>query len=273
MENFEKLYSNFRDSELIKNIKENKIENYPVYKEDLTLISHILTNEEVGYNIKNNLMQISSKIDSEKRVAALKKFSVNSTNDMEALVNLINNNVNDEVNEEFINWLINSNELTLFYLEEAGKTSKSQNYYFIRDILSNIKLSVKFDDFVKVLKKSSEKSLSYLKNEYLEDVRDEYLRIILPRIEEIEEIIDASIEVYIKDVENELISSPNLDIYQVITKYVDLIFVKLPTEKFPEYDCCPEEEFGDYRSVVEMMYTQFSLKLMQFSIDIFSKIG
>jgi len=271
MKKFEEIYSSYRDSELIQKVVENRVETYPVYSEDLQLINHILKNENVDDEIKSRLLKIGSGVDDNLKKKVMENFSIDSIDSMDSLIGLINSTIDSNVKKELLSWLINSNELTIFYLEETGKISKNEHYLMIREILSQIKLSLNFKDFTEVLNNSAKNTMSYIKEEYLEDVKEEYLRLILPRIEEIEEILWSTLELYIQTIERELIESPNLELYQIITKFVDLIFTKLPTDKFPEYDSCPEEEFEDYKDVIEMMYTQFSLKLMNNTISSFSK--
>lgn len=166
---------------------------------------------------------------------------------------------------------LNGNELNCIYLEELGKKCDESSFIIIRDLLCRRKAKISFNAFEGSLRSGVYETLEYLRDEYIEDVREEYSRLIFPRLDEIDIMTNDVLDIYCDKIEFELLNSPTIDVYQFVVDFIDTVFKKLPVNKFPEYDSCPEEEFEDYKKVVEMMYIQLAGKLLHFTISSFNE--
>jgi hypothetical protein len=249
-------------SELLKNLIKDEVEKSLLLSTDFPLLQKIFADDLVE-TIKERLFRIGADLTLEEHRQVLLPFEIRSEETLRVILSLlIGKATDDPLRIVLLEGLLVVDEYSLLYLEEMAMANVGEMSHLLMNLLCLRKLGLPQSDFFFDIREGVERSIAFLRRDFLQDVREEYVPYLEGRISGIERSAEDEMVRFRENFEKELIQSPTMDLYQLVMNYIDGLFRRLPVDETGEIEEIAEwDEFEDYPNILAMMYTRFGARL------------
>lgn len=242
-------------------LKQRNTEDYPVRSCDLEEIAEILSGPDCDE--RQAVISLASNLPPGSRLEGFSPLELRSHQAVLGLFRLMAWRSNgDDLRQELQAALPAVDELSLYLLEETGKTYAGELKPLIRDVLSQRKLSMSWEVCGETFHAAILDAMDDARTGFLPNQPEDFRSALVSRMDDTEKAILEQAGLYLGLLEEDLYESPTLDLYLLVMRFLDRAWRQLPVDEPRELRADEDEETVEtYLSLLEAFYTRLAGRL------------